>query len=93
MQTTQQSHNNFLHALYLDEIVLDFGYLSLKRNDDFLHFSLVDIALDVKGVFISQLNVADLKVCHDLLNSLKRETDIKNVIIVHTTVIRLSYSL
>ena len=53
------------------KVVLDVSDLSIQRDDDLLYLPIVDVALNVKGVFISQLNVTDLKVRHHLLNSLQ----------------------
>lgn len=58
--------------LYLQESAFDISYLSFKRYNNLLHFPLMDVALNVKGIFRPQLNVSNLKVSHHLLDSLGR---------------------
>ena len=53
------------------KVIFDISNLSIQRDDDLLYLPIVDVALDVKGVFVSQFNVTDLKVRHHLLNSLQ----------------------
>ena len=53
------------------KVIFDVSDLSIQRDNDFLYLPIVDVTMNVKGVFVSQLNVTNLKVRHHLLNSLQ----------------------